>query len=120
MIQKPTALGVSDNGQYMAIGFDRGSISLYRGDIARERSSKTIKSLSAGTTTITGISFNNCGKIIQMFVCCDSGVLVYQILTRDKENKIILDTMKAPTRCCAIQRTQAIESTFMVGRDDVN
>lgn len=104
----------------MAIGFNLGSIALYRGDIGRERS-KNYKSLSAGATKITGISFNTLGKIVQMYVCSDSGVLVYQLQSRDRENKIVLDTVCAPTRCCAIQQANGlIESTFMVGRDDVS
>lgn len=103
----------------MAIGFDRGSISLYRGDIGKDKS-KVPKTLSAGTTAINGIEFNHYGKQIQMYVCSDSGVLIYQLQSRDKELKIILDSLiTSPTRCCGIQRGHgSSESTFMVGRDD--
>lgn len=119
-LPNPTALAVSDNGQYMAIGFDTGSVSLYRGDIGRDRS-KSFKSLSAGTTKITGIEFTNVGKMTQMYLCSDSGILVYQLQNRDREHKIVLDTMCAPTRCCGLQRTQDVgEQSFMIGRDDVN
>lgn len=38
LLQKPTAIAISENGNYFAIGFDRGSVSLYRGDISRDRS----------------------------------------------------------------------------------
>lgn len=104
----------------MAIGFKTGSIALYRGDISRERL-KGFKTLSASSTTITGISFNTVGKVNQMYVCSDSGVLIYQLQSRDRENKIVLDNMSSPRRCCAIQPAHGmIESTFMVGRDDVN
>lgn len=121
-LQKPTALGVSENGQFMAIGFDRGSISLYRGDISRDRS-KNVKTLSGGISAITGIQFEQCGKIVQMFVCSDSGVLVYNLQHKDKETKIVLDDEACePARCCALQKSSVglSETHFMVGRDDVN
>lgn len=98
----------------MAIGFDLGSISLYRGDINRDRS-KTLKTLSGGTTSITGIAFKQNEKITQMFVCSDSGVLVYNLQIKDKEPRTILDATCEPTRCCAVSN----ESHFMVGRDNV-
>lgn len=117
-LQNPSALGISENGLYMAIGYDRGSISLYHGDISRDRS-KTLTSLSVGTSRITGIAFTYSGKNSQMFVCSDSGVLVYVLQNRDKENKILLDNVSAKRRCCALQRGQGtMESNFMVGRDD--
>lgn len=55
-------LAVTENGQFMAIGFDRGGISLYRGDIGRDRS-KTLKTLSSGTSSVTGIAFKQHGKV---------------------------------------------------------
>uniref|UniRef100_A0A1L8DVY0 Vacuolar protein sorting-associated protein 11 homolog n=1 Tax=Nyssomyia neivai TaxID=330878 RepID=A0A1L8DVY0_9DIPT len=117
-LQKPTALGVSDGGQYMAIGFDRGSISLYRGDIARDRS-KAMKTLSGGTTAITGIAFKMISKIAQMYVCSDSGVIMYNLHSRDKEIKIVLDAMPKPIRCCVLQSGQNVgDGHFMVGKDD--
>lgn len=116
MVAMPTALAVSEGGQFMAIGFAKGSISLYRGDISRDRS-KTLKQLTAGTTDITGIAFKHFNKITQMFVCSDSGVYLYNLQTRDKEMRIILDTISSPVGCCALQ-TGHNEGHFMVGRDD--
>lgn len=56
-----------------------------------------------------------------MFVCSDSGVLVYNLQNKDKETKIVLDKTYAPTRCCALQTYQGLnEAHFMVGRDDVS
>lgn len=46
----------------MAIGFDRGNIALYKGDISRDRS-KTFKNLTSGTSPITGISFKHYNKV---------------------------------------------------------
>ena len=118
-LQKPTALAVTENGQYMAIGFDRGSISLYKGDISRDRA-KTTQNLTCGISPITGIAFKSLNKSVQMFVCSDSGVHVYNIQSKDKEVKIVLDDTCTPTRCCALQSGPGIaDPHFMVGRDDV-
>ncbi|CAD7089452.1 unnamed protein product [Hermetia illucens] len=117
-LQKPTSIAVTENGQFLAIGFDRGGISLYRGDIGRDRS-KTLKTLSSGTSAITGIAFKQLSKVVNMFVCSDSGVLVYCLQSKDRETKIVLDKTYAPARCCALQSIQGgNESNFMVGRDD--
>lgn len=119
-LQKPTAIGVSENGHYLAIGFDRGSISLYRGDISRDRA-KTLKTISAGIMPITGIAFKQSTKNVQMFVCSDSGVLVYNLQSKDKEQKTVLDKSEAATRCSALIAAQGNNEThFMVGRDDVS
>ncbi|EAT44793.1 AAEL003887-PA [Aedes aegypti] len=112
----PTALAVSEGGQFMAIGFAKGGISLYRGDISRDRS-KTLKQLTAGSTDITGIAFKHFNKLTQMFVCSDSGVYLYNLQSRDKEMRIILDTISKPVGCCALQ-TGHNEGHFMVGRED--
>lgn len=119
-LQKPTALAVAENGMFMAIGFDRGSISLYRGELNRERS-KVAKTISGGTTPITGIAFKIHDKMVQMFVCSDSGVLVYNLQHKDKEVKTVLDKNCAAIRCCALQISQiSNDAHFMVGRDDVS
>ncbi|XP_039431655.1 vacuolar protein sorting-associated protein 11 homolog [Culex pipiens pallens] len=116
MVSVPSALAVSEGGQFMAIGFAKGNISLYRGDVSRDRS-KTLKQLTAGTASISGIAFKHFNKITQMFVCSDSGVYLYNLQSRDKEIRVNLDTMQSPVGCCALQ-TGHNEGHFMVGRDD--
>ncbi|XP_053681436.1 vacuolar protein sorting-associated protein 11 homolog [Anopheles nili] len=116
MVSVPTALAVSEGGQFMAIGFAQGNISLYRGDISRDRS-KTLKQLTAGTSDIAGIAFKHCHKHTQMFVCSNSGVYLYNLHSRDKEIRVILATMKKPVCCCALQ-TGHNEGHFMVGLED--
>lgn len=119
ILQKPTAIAVSENGHYFAIGFDRGSISLYRGDISRDRT-KNLKTISVGKTAITGIAFKQHAKTVQMFVCSDSGVVVYNLQNKDREMKTDLDKSAAPSRCCALQAAHGLNEThFMVGKDDV-
>lgn len=117
-LQKPTALGVSENGQCMAIGFERGNVSIYKGDVARDKT-KTVKNLILGTASIRGISFKHVGKVTQIFICSDSGVFLYTIQGRDGEFKSTLDSTSGNmlTTCCWLQ-TGHNEGYFMVGRDD--
>ncbi len=102
----------------MAIGFDRGNVTFYKGDIARDRT-KTLKTLTFGIAAIRGIEFKHSGKNTLMFICSDSGVYLYTIQGRDKEFKSVLDNVASPTTCCALQ-TGHNEGHFMVGRDDVS
>lgn len=119
-LQKPTAIAIAENGIYLAIGFDRGTVSLYRGDISRDRS-KVQKTISCGTMAILGIAFKQYAKAIQMFVCTESHVLVFDLQHKDKEIKTTLDSNETPVRCCALQSTQITsDAHFMVGRDDVS
>lgn len=114
---RPCALAVSDNGQFMAIGFQRGNISLYRGDISRDRS-KTLKPLVAGTMPIVGIAFKHYERNTYMFACSNSGVYVFQLLSKDRETKLELDRdTTSELRCCDLQAGQS-ETHFMVGCDD--
>jgi len=116
-LQKPTALGVLENGQLMAIGFERGNVSIYKGDIARDKT-KTVKSVTFGTASIRGISIKQVGKVTQMFVCSDSGVYLYTLHGRDKEFKSVLDATTGMTSCSWLQTGGHNEGYFMVGRDD--
>lgn len=118
-LQKPTALGVSENGQHMAIGFERGNITVYSGDISREKT-RSINNITFGTAAIKGIEFKQVGKSTHMFVCSDSGVYLYTMHGRDKELKNVLDTSdsKMTMSCKWLQTTSNSEGYFMVGRDD--
>lgn len=117
-IQKPTALAVAENGQCLAIGFERGNVSIYRGDVARDKT-KIIKNLTFGTAAIKGISIKTVGKVIQVFICSDSGVFMYTIQGREKEFKSTFDTPpnNIMTTCSWLQKGQN-DGYFMVGRDD--
>ncbi|KAG5679401.1 hypothetical protein PVAND_008969 [Polypedilum vanderplanki] len=118
-LQRATALGVSENGQHMAIGFERGNITVYKGDIARDKT-KSVKNITFGTASIKGIEFKQVGKITHMFVCSDSGVYLYTMHSRDKELKNVLDTSSANMvmTCKWLQTAANSEGYFMVGRDD--
>jgi vacuolar protein sorting-associated protein 11 len=119
-IQRPSALGVSESGQYLAIGFERGNLTVYFGEISRDKT-KAVKNMTFGNSAIKGIVFKQIGtKIVHMFACSDSGVYLYTIHGRDKEMKNVLDTVSANNvvTCCCLQTTINSDGYFMVGRDD--
>lgn len=118
-LQKATALAVSENGQNLAIGFERGNLTIYKGDISREKT-KSVKNITFGTAAIKGINFKQTGKITHLFACSDSGVYLYTIHSRDKELKNVLDAIgpNITTSCKWLQTTGNTEGYFMVGRDD--
>jgi vacuolar protein sorting-associated protein 11 len=118
-LQKATAIGVSENEQYMAIGFERGNVTIYKGDISRDKS-KSTKNVTFGTAAIKGISFRQIGKVVHIFICSESGVYLYSILGREKEVKNVLDTtsINASVTCSWLQTSLNSEGYFMVGRDD--
>lgn len=119
-IQRPTALAVSENGQYLAIGFERGNLTIYYGDIAREKT-KAVKNITFGNLSIKGMAFKQvAGKIVHLFVCSDSGVYLYTIHGKDKETKNVLDTVNANivTSSFYLQTIPNGDGYFMVGRDD--
>lgn len=118
-LQTPTALDISENGQLMAIGFLGGGVSLYKGDLNRDRS-KSCKSLSGGLTAVTGLAFKTSGKVTLLYVCTKSDVLVYNIQSsRDRETRIVLQQdskdKPSPIRCSTLQASG--NRSFLVGRD---
>ncbi|XP_075046673.1 vacuolar protein sorting-associated protein 11 homolog isoform X2 [Mixophyes fleayi] len=67
---KPTVVScitVHENLNFMAIGFADGSVVLTKGDITRDRHSKT-QILQEGSYPITGMAFRQTGKTTHLFV----------------------------------------------------
>lgn len=58
-----TALAVHDNKNLLAVGFQDGSVSLFRGDIARQRSGKMKTLPGSGNSPITSLAFNGVDKL---------------------------------------------------------
>ncbi|XP_051902199.1 vacuolar protein sorting-associated protein 11 homolog isoform X3 [Hippocampus zosterae] len=67
---KPTevsCLSVHENLNYMAIGFTDGSVVLTKGDITRDRHSKTL-TLHEGNIPVTGLAFRQVAKVTHLYV----------------------------------------------------
>lgn len=115
---KPTrasALAVHDNLNLMAVGFEDGSILLYRGDITRDRTNK--QKVLKDINPITGLAFRTTAKVTYLFVATLNNVFLYNITAKDKEVKIHLDGSGCARNCSVLAESMQ-ESHFMIGRSD--
>lgn len=91
-----TALAVHDNKSLMAVGFLDGSVSLFRGDIARQRSGKMRTLPETGTSPITALAFKGLDKL---FVVSRAAVAVVWL---GSERGATLDAMGAAPACAVL------------------
>ncbi|KAM5132463.1 vacuolar protein sorting-associated protein 11 homolog [Mantella aurantiaca] len=82
---KPTVVScitVHENLNFMAIGFADGSVILTKGDITRDRHSKT-QILHEGSYPVTGMAFRQTGKTTHLFVVTTENVKAYELSHKD-------------------------------------
>lgn len=108
----------------MAVGFGDGNILLIRGDITRERHSKQ-KVLKCSSSAITSMDFRNNSqsqtshKQIFLFVTSTKEIISYNLTTRDKEERIVLDNFGCDVRCACLKNDPKQSDTlYVVGRKD--
>ncbi|XP_058865560.1 vacuolar protein sorting-associated protein 11 homolog [Acipenser ruthenus] len=115
---KPTevsCLSVHENLNFMAIGFTDGSVVLTKGDITRDRHSKTL-TLHEGTCPITGLAFRQSGKITNLFIATLEKVLCYTLSLKEYP-RVELDTHGCALRCTALTDPSQ-DSQFIVAGDE--
>ncbi|KAA0704039.1 Vacuolar protein sorting-associated protein 11 -like protein [Triplophysa tibetana] len=115
---KPTVvscLSVHENLNFMAIGFTDGSVVLTKGDITRDRHSKT-HSLPEGNSPITGLAFRQAGKTTHLFVATLEKVQSYTLSLKEYP-RVELDTHGCGLRCSALTDPSQ-DSQFIVAGDD--
>ncbi|KAG8569456.1 hypothetical protein GDO81_014420 [Engystomops pustulosus] len=100
---KPTVVScitVHENLNFMAIGFTDGSVVLTKGDITRDRHSKT-QILQEGSYPITGMAFRQTGKTTHLFVVTTESVRAYELSQKDYPY-MELDCHGCGLRCSAL------------------
>ncbi|KAG6447658.1 hypothetical protein O3G_MSEX005084 [Manduca sexta] len=97
-----TALAVNDNKNLLAVGFQDGSVSLIKGDITRQRSSKMRTLTESGTVPITGLAFKGTDKL---FVVSRANIRLVWLNT---ERIDVLDTMGAAVGCSVLTDKQRL------------
>ncbi|XP_065425258.1 vacuolar protein sorting-associated protein 11 homolog isoform X2 [Chrysemys picta bellii] len=100
---KPTVvscLTVHENLNFMAIGFADGSVVLTKGDITRDRHSKT-QILHEGNYPVTGLAFRQSGKITHLFVVTTENIQSYMLSVKDYP-RLELDTHGCGLRCSTL------------------
>ncbi|TRY63573.1 hypothetical protein TCAL_03655 [Tigriopus californicus] len=115
-VSQPTCLAAHDNQALLAVGFQDGILMLYRGEITRERGTKS-KVLMDGQGSLTGCFFRNVGPQILLYVTTKSGVFTIDVTTKDKEYKSTLDSIGCPLG--TVVASDNLPETHMVtARDD--
>ncbi|KAJ8712181.1 hypothetical protein PYW07_005023 [Mythimna separata] len=91
-----TALAVHENKSLLAVGFLDGSVSLFRGVIARQRSGKMRTLPESGTSPITGLAFKGADKLFVVSRAC------VMVIWLGSERCVTLDAMGAAPACCVL------------------
>ncbi|CAH2319593.1 vacuolar sorting-associated 11 homolog [Pelobates cultripes] len=115
---KPTVVScitVHENLNFMAIGFTDGSVVLTKGDITRDRHSKT-QILQEGNDPITGMAFRQSGKTTHLFVVTTGSVRSYDLTQKDYPYTD-LDTHGCGLRCSTLSDPSQ-DLQFVVARND--
>ncbi|CAG0895646.1 unnamed protein product [Cyprideis torosa] len=100
-----TAVAVHESLTLMAIGFEDGSVMLYRGDAMREKGSKKRLLHHTSGQSITGLFFQTTPKSTVLFIVSTDGVwsvLVSGRNPKDELEKIEIDSIGAPSTCIAL------------------
>ncbi|CAG9564964.1 unnamed protein product [Danaus chrysippus] len=97
-----TALAVHDNKNLLAVGFQDGSVTLYRGEISRQRGVKMKTLPETGSSPVTGLAFKGADKL---FVVSRSCVMVCW-LTSDR--CVVLDAMGAAPGCSVLANSHRL------------
>uniref|UniRef100_A0A3B4YYB9 VPS11 core subunit of CORVET and HOPS complexes n=1 Tax=Stegastes partitus TaxID=144197 RepID=A0A3B4YYB9_9TELE len=115
---KPTevsCLSVHENLNFMAIGFTDGSVVLTKGDITRDRHSKTL-TLHEGTSPVTGLAFRQVAKVTHLFVATLEKVHCYTLSIKEYP-KVELDTHGCALQCSSLADPSQ-DSQFIVAGDE--
>lgn len=85
---QPSCICVHEGMNLFAVGFQDGSILLFRGDLTRDRSSKPKLLKESGTNMVTGLAFRTSAKYYFLFVTSTDHVFFYDVSNKDKEIKV--------------------------------
>ncbi|XP_004456349.1 vacuolar protein sorting-associated protein 11 homolog isoform X1 [Dasypus novemcinctus] len=110
-----SCLTVHENLNFMAIGFTDGSVTLNKGDITRDRHSKT-QILHKGNYPVTGLAFRQAGKTTHLFVVTTENVQSYIVSGKDYPC-VELDTHGCGLRCSALSDPSQ-DLQFIVAGDE--
>ncbi|XP_061416593.1 LOW QUALITY PROTEIN: vacuolar protein sorting-associated protein 11 homolog [Lethenteron reissneri] len=109
-----TCLAIHEGLNYMGIGFTDGSVVLIKGDITRDRHSKT-QVVHESTYPITGLAFRQVGKVMHLFVVTTDNVQSY--ILQAKIERHVLDPHGCALRCSTLSDLSQ-DNQFIVARDD--
>ncbi|XP_013381879.1 vacuolar protein sorting-associated protein 11 homolog [Lingula anatina] len=111
-----TCLAVHENLNHMVVGFENGSVVLFRGDVTRDRHSKQ-RTIHDGPHPITGLSFKSSGRQTILFVVTEHVTMAMNLSAKDKDTKEVLDQHGCKLRC-SIMSDMTQDNQLVLGRQD--
>ncbi|KAK3611536.1 hypothetical protein CHS0354_016470 [Potamilus streckersoni] len=109
-----TCLAVHENLNWMAVGFQNGSVVVFKGDVKSDRHSKTW-TVYENQKPITGLAFRPTGKNIILFVATDNSILSINLSAKDKTT--ILEQFGCSLGCSVMSDSNQ-DHQFVIGRQD--
>ncbi|KAJ8321881.1 hypothetical protein KUTeg_000352 [Tegillarca granosa] len=82
-----TCLSVHENLNWMAVGFENGSVVLFKGDVTKDRHSK-VRTIHENQKPITGLAFKTSNKNTILFIVTDSNVISITIQSKQDQKAV--------------------------------
>jgi len=115
---RATAFVVHENLTLMAVGFEQGSCTLYKGDIAKDRrTNKTVHLPTETSAPVTGVSFCSSNKQNYIFLSTEDEVMSFNLQDKLPKKKL-LDERGCSYKCSLISDA-LLNSQFIVTSTDV-
>ncbi|XP_078494941.1 vacuolar protein sorting-associated protein 11 homolog [Ciona intestinalis] len=112
-----TSFCVHENQSFMAVGFAIGSIALYKGDIAKDRTlNRTVHLMNENEGQITGLSFQGTGKSCHLFATTENLVVSFN-LQEKLPKKNVLDR-RGCSIFCSTMSDMVMDNHFIVTASD--
>ncbi|XP_060553204.1 vacuolar protein sorting-associated protein 11 homolog [Ruditapes philippinarum] len=114
-----TCFTVHENLNWMAVGFENGSVVLFKGDVKSDRHSKQTV-IYENPKPITGLSFKTSGKNVILFVVTESVILSINVTAKDTAKDRNVNTLDE-IGCklgCSVMSDVSQDNHFVIGRDD--
>ena len=112
------SLAVSENLQLLAVGYDDGCIILHRGDVTKESRSTKIKVLLEKGHRVSGLSFRANETGTYLYVATTDDVIMFNVSLKDKESRVVLDTIGCPRGLCVSPQNFISDTHFVTGQQD--
>lgn len=110
-----TCFTVHENLNWMAVGFDNGSVVVFKGDVKSDRHSKQMV-VYENQKPITGLAFRSSGKNVILFVTTEAIILSINLTAKDRIT-VTLDDFGCRLGC-SVMSDVSQDNQFVIGRDD--
>ncbi|PVD32476.1 hypothetical protein C0Q70_07915 [Pomacea canaliculata] len=109
-----TCFTVHENFNFMAVGFENGTVILYKGDVTRDRHSKQ-RVVFENARPITGLSFKSGTKEVFLFVVTETAVVSINVTNKDTRNQL---EQFGASRGNVVMSDNSQDYQLVIGRQD--